>query len=68
MLLQQTSLNSSFVPTFSDFSLLSHGSHMSEQSDLDVSPMSLMSDNDVDVVIDLDELVAVDVSQEEALS
>ena len=41
---------------------------MSEQSDLDVSPMSLMSDNDVDVVMDLDELVAVDVSQEEALS
>ena len=40
--------NSSSIPTPNDFSLLSHGSHMSEQSYLDASPMSLLSDHDVD--------------------
>ena len=58
--------NSSSIPTPNDFSLLSHGSHMSEQSYLDASPLNLLSDHDV--LVDQDELVAADVSQEEALS
>ena len=39
---------------------------MSEQSYLDASPLNLLSDHDV--LVDQDELVAADVSQEEALS